>query len=72
MIDDKKFKNLKKQLSLICDNNGVIRLKGRLDNSFMSYDSKHPILLDRNSHATKLKLNQVFGNSVSQVVVTLW
>ena len=54
MIDDKKFKNLKKQLSLICDNNGVIGLKGRLDNSFMSYDSKHPILLDRNSHVTKL------------------
>lgn len=56
--DEKKFKNLKKQLSLFVDSDEMIRLKGRLANSFVPYAVKHPILLDRNSHITKLIILQ--------------
>ena len=50
----KNFKQLKKQLNLMEDENGILRLKGRLENSHLPYDAKHPILLDRNSYFTKL------------------
>lgn len=52
----KNFKNLKKQLSLFQDELGFWRLKGRLENSHLSYDKKHPIFLDRHSYFTKLMI----------------
>ena len=53
-MDDKKFRNLKKQLVLFTDERGILRLRGRLENSHLSHDAKHPILLNRNSYFTKL------------------
>ena len=50
----KKFANLEKQLSLFRDEEGILRLKGRLDNSHLSYDAKHPILLNKDSYFTTL------------------
>ena len=54
ITDDKQFKNLKKQLSLFSDKEGILRLKGRLENSHLLFNAKHPILLNRNSYFTKL------------------
>ena len=54
ILRDKKFPNLKNQLSLFADNDGILRLKGRLENSHLPYDSKHPILLNRESYFTTL------------------
>ena len=54
IVQDKKFANLKQQLSLFPDTNGILRLKGRLEQSHLTYDAKHPILLNKNSHLTKL------------------
>ena len=51
---DKKFTNLKNQLSLFGDEEGILRLKGRLENSHIPYESKHPILLNRDSYFTTL------------------
>lgn len=42
----------------IC-NNGLIRVGGRLQNAKISYGQKHPILLPRNEHLTKLIITKV-------------
>ena len=51
--DDKDFSNMKKQL-LFEGEDGLLRLNGRLENSHLLYQTKHPILLDQNSYLTKL------------------
>lgn len=42
------------KLSPFLDNDSVIRVGGRLKNSLLTYDRKHPILLARDSHFSKL------------------
>ena len=54
IVKDKKFPNLKNQLSLFADGDGILRLKGRLEHSHLPYDSKHPVLLNRESWFTTL------------------
>ena len=54
IVKEKKFSNLKNQLSLFAGSDGTLRLKGRLENSHLPYDSKHPILLNRGSYFTTL------------------
>ena len=39
---------------LFYDGEGIIRLKGRLENSYLPFDTKHPILLNRESYFTRL------------------
>ena len=45
---------MKKQLNLFEDENGFIRLKGRIGNAEINFDNKFPILLNEMSHVTKL------------------
>lgn len=45
-------------LSPFIDLSGLIRLGGRLANSDLPYSSKHPIVLPRNSHITKLIIDE--------------
>ena len=52
--NNKQFFNVKKQLNLFEDENGFIRLKGRLGNAEINFDNKFPILLNEMSHVTKL------------------
>ena len=54
IMKEKKFENLKNQLSLFEDGEGILRLKGRLENSHLPYDSKHPIFLNQDSFFTTL------------------
>ena len=54
----KTFMNLQRQLSLFSDGSGILRLKGRLENSHLSYDAKHPILLDKDSYFTTLVIRE--------------
>ena len=61
IASDSKFKNMTKQLSLFNDKKGILRLKGRLENSHLSYDAKHPILLNRCSHFTRLIILHAHG-----------
>ena len=55
---ENNFLNLKKQLSLFTDAEGIVRLKGRLENSHLTYEEKHPILLNRSTYLTKLLILQ--------------
>lgn len=54
--NSKVVPNTSKILSLspILDENGVLRVGGRLKNADLSYDAKHPILLPKDHAITKL------------------
>ncbi|XP_043485240.1 uncharacterized protein LOC122513072 [Leptopilina heterotoma] len=47
-------KHLMLKLTLFLDQNSILRVTGRLENSFLSYDEKHPIILPKNSRFSKL------------------
>jgi hypothetical protein len=51
-------RNPMQQLNPFVDNNAVIRVGGRLDNSKFSYDVKHPIILPKTGRLTELVIEQ--------------
>ena len=51
---DKNFKHWCRQLDLFQDEAGLWRCRGRIQNAAVSYPTKHPILLPKNHHITKL------------------
>ena len=52
-----KFSLLKKSLNLFYDEDGILRLKGRLENAPLEYDEKFPILL-KDSHFLHLHVRK--------------
>ena len=52
-------KNFCVQLNLFVDDNGLIRSKGRLKNSSLSYDAQCPVLLPPKSHLTWLFVDRL-------------
>ncbi|KAL9975369.1 hypothetical protein ACROYT_G012524 [Oculina patagonica] len=50
------------QLAVFKDEQGVLRCKGRIQNSSLPYSAKFPILLPRKQHFTKLVIMQAHGN----------
>ncbi|XP_066904252.1 uncharacterized protein, partial [Halyomorpha halys] len=53
-LDSREVKRNIQRLSPFVDNEGIIRVGGRLKNSPLPYSAKHPILLPSKSHLTKL------------------
>ena len=53
-IAKKKLEELQTQIGSFPDENCIIRCKGRLQNSNLTYESKHPILLPKEHYVTKL------------------
>ncbi|CAK9834538.1 hypothetical protein ANTRET_LOCUS11054 [Anthophora retusa] len=51
-------------LTPFIDNEGIIRVGGRLKNSDISYNQKHPILLPRSDHITQLIIETVHQNQL--------
>lgn len=47
-----------RSLQPFIDNEGLMRVGGRLDNAPISYDQKHPIILPKDSHLAKLIIEQ--------------
>ena len=45
VVESPRFENLKKQLGLYTDDNGLLRCKGRLQNATIPFNAKYPILL---------------------------
>ena len=62
IVYEKGFNNLRKQLSLFFDTDRILRLKGRLKNSHLTFDAKHPILLNRRSYFTNLVILDAHSN----------
>ena len=54
ILANKKFPDLKKQLGLFQDEEELLRLRGRFQNTSWDFEQKHPALLPRYSHLTKL------------------
>ena len=54
MVSEAKFDQLKNQLTVVKDKDGIYRCHGRLVNSDLHMDAKQPILLPRQHHLTKL------------------
>ncbi|CAM1298626.1 Uncharacterised protein r2_g835 [Pycnogonum litorale] len=61
-IKNNKSNSLKDQLLLFTDENGLIRCRGRLQNSESDYDAKYPILLPRQDHYTTLIIKKSHEN----------
>nr|XP_049699691.1 uncharacterized protein LOC110382053 [Helicoverpa armigera] len=57
----KKFVAKRSKLRTLCpilDENGILRVGGRIDKSQVRYDTKHPIVLPAKSHLTKLIVSE--------------
>ncbi|XP_051167795.1 uncharacterized protein LOC127285701 [Leptopilina boulardi] len=57
-------KNPITKLAPFLDQNLILRVKGRLENSFLSYDEKHPIILPKNSRLSELIVLQAHHESL--------
>ena len=51
---DKNFENLKHNLRVFEDEQGILRCGGRLENAPLPFETKHPILFSRESEFTRL------------------
>ena len=58
IVTDKNYGQLMKQLNLIMDNDGLIRAKGRLSYSDLTYDTKFPILIPSRNLVTTLIIKE--------------
>ena len=68
--------NLKYQLNLQMDPNGLLRCHGRLNNAELTQAAKHPKLLPKSSHYTRLVAMdahcKVLHSGTSQTLARLW
>ena len=55
---DPKFKETERNLGTFVDNEGIIRVGGRLQNAPLPYSTKYPVLLPRNHHFTALVISR--------------
>ena len=53
-MNDTKFEETKKVLHVFADEKGVLRVKGRIDDAPLPYETKYPVLLPRRHHFTHL------------------
>ena len=53
-LKNKKANSMVKQMNLFLGKNGLVRLKGRLAESSLSYDAQHPILMPNNHKFVEL------------------
>ena len=54
LADPSRFKNLRKQLGVFEDDDGLLRCGGRLQHAKLSYDAKFPYVIPKNSHFARL------------------
>lgn len=54
LLNNKSLKGNLAGLNPFLDSEGLLRVGGRLDNSDLPYSQKHPIILPRSCHLTKL------------------
>ena len=75
IVTDKNYGQLMKQLNLITDNDGLIRAKGRLSYSDLTYDTKFPVLIPSRNLVTTLIIKEchkvVQHNGVKEILCQL-
>ena len=72
LVMRKDFLVLRKQLDLFCDDLGVWRCGGRIENSDFPYATRHPIILPRDHHYTLLVIKdahkRILHNGVKETL----
>ena len=75
LINDSNFLQLKKQLHLFCDDNGLWRCGGRLEHADVTFETNNPCLLPRLCYFTKLVIlnshEEVKHNGVKETLNNL-
>ena len=66
-----KSNNLKKQLGLYLDNDGLLRCKGRIDQADVNESARHPILLPNGLAGSTRFINKSLHSGVSQCLSQL-
>lgn len=56
---DVKFNSVLKSLTPFIDENGLLRVGGRLTNAQLSYDKKHPVIIPARSHFAEIYVRHV-------------
>ncbi|XP_071055150.1 uncharacterized protein [Onthophagus taurus] len=59
ILENKIIQKPYRQLSLFLDREGLLRVGGRLKNSNLPFDHKHPVLLPKNTRLSELIVEQV-------------
>ena len=70
LLQDRAKKGEFKSLSPFTDENGIIRVGGRVDKAIVSYDMKHPVLLPNEHRISLLITRQVHQSGHSGVATT--
>jgi len=72
LTQERNFDEWKRQYNLFSDENGILRCGGRLGNSALLYNTKHPVLLSKQHHLAVLVVRQahekVFHNGVKDTL----
>ena len=75
LVNEKNFHQWKNQLDLFCDDRGIWRCKGRIQNADVPFSTKHPILLTRQHHLAELLVrrahDRVFHGGVKSTLTEL-
>ena len=75
LVQQRNFSTLKKQLRLFRDEKGLWRCGGRLQNADIPYAAKHPVLLPRSHHFTRLVIRdahiRVCHNGVKETLTEI-
>ena len=68
LTEDKRFGDWKQQFGLFLDPAGIWRCEGRLDNTKLQYDAKHPVFLSKHHYLATLIVRyaheRVFHNGI--------
>ena len=75
VVRSPRFENLKQQLGLYSDDNGLLRCRGRLQSASIPFDAKHLILLPVDHHLTVLIIDdchqRVLHNGAKETLTEL-
>ncbi|XP_063994304.1 uncharacterized protein LOC135171606 [Diachasmimorpha longicaudata] len=70
-LQSPRFQSKKlRHLTPVIDKEGIIRMKGRLNNAPISFDQKHPIILPKNERVTDLIIEQYHRNNLHSGIQT--
>ena len=72
LSNEKNYDQLRAQLGLFRDEDGIVRCRGRIGNADLQYQSKFPAFLPRNHHLTTIIIRQchqnVFHNGLKSIL----
>ena len=75
LVTDSKFEKIKTHLGMFVDEQGIYRCGGRLHKLSLSFECKHPVIIPKDYHITKLIIkdshNKIYHNRVKETLTQL-